>query len=290
MYTQFFGHYLLNKKIVTPEQLQEALEVKNDTKVKLGALAINAGYMTAQQVEEVHEEQKRVDKRIGDIAVSLGYLTDDQVTELLKQQKTANLLLGQALIDKGYITNAQFESAINGYKSESDLNEDDVSDEQLLLVVKDICRSSNIEDDYFYTYIALIIKNFIRFIGDDFVPMNALEISQYRCDCISSQEVCGSFNAYTALCGDSTTLLQLGSRYAQEQLEAYDEYAEAAVGEFLNLQNGLFSVNMSNTKGVELTITPQQAERNAELTFENSGVIVPFAFSFGTLNVVIYEK
>lgn len=290
MYTQFFGHYLLNKKIVTPDQLREALEIKNDTKAKLGSLAINAGYMTASQVEEVHEEQKRVDRRIGDIAIEMGYLTHEQVDELLKQQKTANLLLGQALIDKGYITNAVFEESINNYKSESEIFDENISDDQLELIIRDICRNNKINNEFYYTYIALIIKNFIRFIGDDFVPMDALDISQCSCDCICSQSIIGDVNAYVAISGDESTLTRFAERYAEESLDSYDEMAEASVGEFLNLQNGLFSVNLSNSDDIELSITPQVAERNIQLNFDKSGFVIPIAFSFGTINVIIADE
>ena len=57
MFTQFFGSYLLNRKIVSPANLRVALEKKDTTRVKLGVLAINAGYMTAKQVDAVHKKQ-----------------------------------------------------------------------------------------------------------------------------------------------------------------------------------------------------------------------------------------
>lgn len=38
MFTQFFGSYLLNKKIVSPANLRVALEKKDTTRVKLGVL------------------------------------------------------------------------------------------------------------------------------------------------------------------------------------------------------------------------------------------------------------
>ena len=93
MFTQFFGSYLLNRKIVSPANLRVALEKKDTTRVKLGVLAINAGYMTAKQVDAVHKKQATVDKRIGDIAVDMGYLTEAQVEELLSRHKTGCLLL-----------------------------------------------------------------------------------------------------------------------------------------------------------------------------------------------------
>ena len=112
MFTQFFGSYLLNKKIVSPANLRLALEKKDSTRVKLGVLAINAGYMTSKQVDAVHRKQATVDKRIGDIAVEMGYLTEAQVEELLSSQKTGCLLLGQALVDMGCLTNEEFEMVL----------------------------------------------------------------------------------------------------------------------------------------------------------------------------------
>ena len=128
MFTQLFGHFLLNNNIITAEQLRAALEVKNNTHAKLGAMAIDAGYMTANQVDMVHEEQKRVDKRIGDIAVEMNFLTKDQVDDLLAQQKTANVVLGQALIDLGYLSNAQFEDALKQYKATASFTGDQSDD------------------------------------------------------------------------------------------------------------------------------------------------------------------
>lgn len=121
MFTQFFGSFLLNRKIVSPANLRVALEKKDTTRVKLGVLAINAGYMTAKQVDAVHKKQATVDKRIGDIAVDMGYLTEAQVEELLSSQKTGCLLLGQALVDMGCLTNEEFETVLNDYKKKTDL-------------------------------------------------------------------------------------------------------------------------------------------------------------------------
>ena len=46
MHTQFFGNFLLNKGIITPEQLIEALKVQSSTHKKFGTLAIHSGYMS----------------------------------------------------------------------------------------------------------------------------------------------------------------------------------------------------------------------------------------------------
>ena len=42
MFAQFFGGYLLNKNLVTAEDLVQAIEDKANTRARLGVLAINA--------------------------------------------------------------------------------------------------------------------------------------------------------------------------------------------------------------------------------------------------------
>ena len=61
MFAQFFGGYLLNKGLVSSQDLTTAIEDKKNTRMRLGVLAINAGLMTAQQVEHVNITQQSVD-------------------------------------------------------------------------------------------------------------------------------------------------------------------------------------------------------------------------------------
>ena len=130
MFAQFFGGYLFNHKLCSAEDLTQAFEAKKYTRMRLGVLAINAGLMTAEQVEHVNITQQSVDKRFGDLAVELGYVTEDDVEMLLSQQPTDYLLLGQTLVNNGALTNAEFEKAINDYKAENQLSDDDISENQ----------------------------------------------------------------------------------------------------------------------------------------------------------------
>ncbi len=288
MFTQLFGHYLLNKNYITTEQLQKALEEKNNTRVKLGALAIDAGYMTAEQVEKVHEVQKRLDKRIGDIAVEMGYLTEEQVNELLSKQKNANIVIGQALIDLGYLDNATFEQALAKYKSSAGFS----AEENDNVLVKNITSVLGIDDlpdkDFYLDYLLLFVRNIIRFIGDDFAFAYCERNPEFKSDYLCSQDIKGKVSVYTSIGGNKNIFYGLASRYAGEKMDN-DELAESCVGEFLNLQNGLFAVNISNTHNVELELTPQVSEKNVTLNIDD-GIKVTLAFSFGMLNIVICKN
>lgn len=285
MFTQLFGHYLLNKKYITTEQLRKALEAKSETRVKLGALAIDAGYMTAQQVEKVHEAQKRLDKRIGDIAVEMGFLTDEQVGELLSKQKTANIVIGQTLIDLGYMTNAEFEKALAEYKTSAGFSAEE-NDDTLAENITAVFGLDDLNDKEFYLeYLLLFVRNLVRFIGDDFVFSGCIKNPEFKSEYLCSQDITGKVSAYTAIGCDKEAFYAIASRYANETMDS-DEFAEACTGEFLNLQNGLFAVNISNTQSIELDLTPQVSEKDVTLNIDD-GIMVSLAYSFGTVNVVI---
>ena len=87
MYTQFFGNYLLNKNIITQEQLLLALNKQSKTHVKIGTLAIHAGYMTASEAEQIFIMQTHRDKRFGELAVEMGYMSDRADLKYLVSEK-----------------------------------------------------------------------------------------------------------------------------------------------------------------------------------------------------------
>lgn len=291
MFAQFFGSYLLNNKIVANEQLIEALEISKQTRVKLGVLAINAGYMTAEQTDEVHDIQATVDKRIGDIAVDMGYMTSSQVEELLSSQKIGYLSLGQALVDKGYMSNAQFEKAINDYKNENKIEYLTKNIEQNEKIYEIFNRFFNFDSSQntklYCKYISLLFRNIVRFIGDDFIPLKASIIQNYSSDLLVTQEITGDFKAFVAISCNEKSYISLASRFANENFTKINEYVNASVGEFLNLQDGLFSVNISNENGLELDLEPQQIHSKMGLKNLDKAYLIPVSFTFGKIDFII---
>ena len=291
MFTQFFGNYLLNKGLVSPENLSNALQMQKSTRLKLGVLAINAGLMTAEQVDKVHNEQQRVDKRIGDLMVEMGYLTREQVEKLFKTQPSGHLLLGQALVDGGFMTNSQFESALKSYKIENgiaDADFENVSDENTNRLVQHFYKVKDGVNVKFITgYISLLLKNVIRFIGDDFTPLDAEYLSEKLCNRCTCQRITGGLSAITVIDADEYSAVEFASRFAGEKLDNFDDYSKACISEFLNLHNGLFAVNISNDENIELKLEPQTYYNSLDIsTFENA-YCIPLCFSFGTVNFII---
>lgn len=293
MFAQFFGGYLFNHKLCSAEDLTQAFEAKKHTRLRLGVLAINAGLMTAEQVEHVNITQQSVDKRFGDLAVELGYVTADDVEKLLAQQPTDYLLLGQTLVNNGALTNAEFEKAINDYKAENQIT-DEVSDNQsetLHNLIKEFYHFDNAENARICTdYVTLLFKNLIRFIGDDFTPMEASIVGSYKAENLVMQKVQGSYDACACIAADSAAYLGFAERFAKESFNEVDDFVNATVGEFLNVNDGLFIVNESNEHGVELTLTPQELFPEQDISFENTAFCIPVNFPFGKVNFIIAAK
>ena len=262
MFAQYFGNFLLNSGLVSASDLERAMDAQKQIRVKLGVLAINRGYMTPEQVEEVHQAQTRMDKRFGEIAVELGYITEERINELLSSQQTAHLALGQSLIDLGLMNYDSFGNALADYKKAHSL-----SDEQFELITHgdiDVLLSTTLfkdklaNDSAWAKYINLFAKNSIRFIDGDIRMEDISDSNAGTYEWLVEQPIRNSERSVarkTILAGSEASFLELASRFAQEKV--YDvEMMQAAVGEFLNLHNGIFLVNESNN-GLELDLDPQ---------------------------------
>ena len=292
MFTQLFGNYLLNKGLVSSAQLSQALEAQKKTRVKLGVLAINAGYMTAAQVDEAHAEQQRADKRFGDICVEKGFLSAAQVDELLGKQGQAHLQLGQALVDSGAMTNTSFADALSAYKAENSLSDVDFNDKSGSKVDELIAKLYSFEGEersvMLTEYVTLLFKNLIRFIGDDFTPLAPEKIPSARVSFCAEQRICGGgFDCLTAFDASEQGYIAFASRFAGETLSDSDEMTDAANGEFLNLHDGLYAVNVSDEYSAIVNIDPQEYGR--DITFKGNVRRISLVYPFGTVNFSVIQ-
>lgn len=289
MFTQYFGQYLFNKGIITASQLCDLLAYEQSVRVKLGVLAINAGLMTAAQVEEVHELQRTMHRRFGEIAIDKGFLTQPELDSLLGQQASRHLSLSQAIIDKGYLTLNQLEAALEKFKQETRLSEEQFQalqradiDQIVRLFLKFPEGESG---SLYYDYVTLLLKNIVRFLNERPVLSWPLPITKKTEGWLITQQAIGDITLCSGLVLSDATLVGVASRFSQEDLTQVDEFAKDSVAEFLNLHNGIFLINLSD-KGCELDLQPQTIEPNTNFTQHND-YRIPIDLSCGRLEVFI---
>lgn len=290
MFTQLFGNYLLNKKLVTPKELNEALDFQKTVHIKLGVMAVNSEFMSADDVNAVHEMQSKVDKKFGELAIEMGFLDAEKLEILLGTQKSGHLLLGQAMIDKNYMTLEQFEEALNEYKKEYRLTGEQynlLQNGDAQEAIKAFYSFDNlIEGKLYKDYLSLLVRNIIRFIDNDFKLLDITSITSYKYEWMASQEIQGEVELFTCIEASEKAFIGFASKYGKEDYTENDEYTKSAVGEFLNLVNGLFLVNMSN-KDIELDLTPQIVDSEKSFNLFSHALCITIEFSFGKINFII---
>lgn len=294
MFVQFFGGFLLNKGVVTTDQLIDAMKRESSAHIQLGTLAMHAALMSAEQIEDVRIAQTHTDKRFGEICIEKGYLTEEQVNELLAFQYPKYLLLGQILEEQGVFDQTTFSNLVKEYISNNSIAEEDLpmeDGETVLSLVKDYCsdlESSNKE--YQLAYLQLLLNNLIRFIGGDFTLLRpVIRSTSYPTQKFAAQTVTGSYRLASILDMSEETAIQFASRYVSESFTCFDEYVQASMEDFLNLHNGLFNVNISNANNDELGLEPPVSGEQQEINGGAHMYIFPALFPFGIVNIVISE-
>ena len=98
------------------------------------------------------------------------------------------------------------------------------------------------------------------------------------------QELCGDFNAVSAITADNKAATVFASRFAEEEITDAD-YAKDAISEFLNLSNGLYNVNISETTGKEIGLNPPETTTSSAVSGIKSKftLTIPVEYTFGTV-------
>lgn len=292
MFSQYFGNYLLNKGLITTEQLTKALEVYHSTHVKLGVIAVDKNYLSPAQVEKIHNIQRQKDMLFGQIAISLGYLTSEQVEEMLSTQKNNHLQLAQAIVNEGYMSIEEFSIALNDYKNKYSLTEDRfeaIKNGNIDAIVQVLLSEQSESAQRYVEYITLFIKNMVRFIDSNiYIELAPFTLIQ-RHDWIVRQQINGYKNLDSFILANEEVFLKIASKFAEEELVSVDELAQASVSEFLNLHNGIYLVNLSN-RGIELSMNPQVVYRDKGISSMNASALkVILHTSLGEFNLVISD-
>ena len=287
MFAQLFGYYLLDKNIISTEQLNEALVNKNIYKARLGSLFMESGYMTPEQVEYVHREQKRFDKNMGDLAVFLGFLSRTQMEELLDRQNSGDMALAEALVSKGYITKTEHDNLLKAYRQELGLTSD-LSDQNNLK--RDIISIYSLDDmkesDVYADYASLFVRNSIRFVGDDFAFTSFNPVKDTEQECMIIQDVTGNSSLRTAICGSQKAFNAFAARCAGK--DAFD-CTNRDVGDFLNLQNGLYAANAFAADSSKLTLGKIDYVQNELISTGSDKLIIPLSFTFGKIYIYVFR-
>lgn len=273
MFGLYFGDYLLEKKLISQEQLDELIK-EQATRAKLGVIAVAEKLLTPKQAEELNELQKHKDSRFGDIAIEKGYLLAEEVNYLLSLQGNPYLKFIQSLIDKNIMNLNEIEACIEDFKRDYGLTDAELE----ALKSGDINRiipvfvDSNIP--FASDCIALLIRNIIRFVNNNILLKKGYWIKNYSFPSLAYQNLIGTHNLFIGLAGKDEALLTIASPFAKEEFTEMNDEAFDSVCEFLNCSNGLYASKIT-TGDIQMDMTPPQFDKNKTLVTEGDIYVVP---------------
>lgn len=291
MYNQFFGNYLLSNGYVTKEHLISALIRQTKESVHISTLALYAGYMTASEVEYVCSIQKEQNKKFSEVALENGFLTQEQVLSILNTKAPDFLILGQILINDEVFTFEQFENILTDYRSQSELldmelNQENIDDVKQLIDNFSILSETAIPD-FGKSYLELLFKNFVHYIGEDFTILPPSVCTEFATEHCVSQSINGDYVVNTYINMSKETSIAFAERYSGESYTEYDEYVSASLEDFINLHNGLFVVNASNDNLNELSLGILEPHDNEILNFTHATFLFPVYYPFGLVYFIM---
>ncbi|MSP26645.1 MAG: hypothetical protein EXR75_16155 [Myxococcales bacterium] len=115
--TTGFGKYLLDRSLVTLDELMAALDIQTSRRKRVGVVARETKRLTTNQVYEILNVQFNVNKRFGQIAIERGFMSAQDLNLLLRAQRGTTVPIGQLLCDLGFVDKGALKAELDNYET-----------------------------------------------------------------------------------------------------------------------------------------------------------------------------
>jgi len=113
---QYFGQYLVENKVITPEHLAMAVDLQETVNCSFGDIARRMGFLNSLQIIKINRLQQTQDVLFGEAAIKLGLLTIEQENKIIAHQKEQHLYIGEALVTIGCISTEELRKHLNDFE------------------------------------------------------------------------------------------------------------------------------------------------------------------------------
>lgn len=247
MFTQLFGKYLVDESVISAEDNRAIHEEMNQTRVKLGTIAVADGVLSLAQVEEINHLQTQKDKRFGDLAIELGYIDEARLDGMLSKQGNASMKYYQILNEKKDISMEQIDGYVKAFQKSYGF-----TDNELEAIKNDdygtlISFFALVRDKLITDLAGLVMRNLTRFVSSDFYFGRMKRYTDYSYNILAGQKTYGSNEVYLGFAAkeDPEGIIELAKGYARGVAISGSEEVYDALCEFANLNNGLLSSELS---------------------------------------------
>jgi hypothetical protein len=255
MFGQYFGRYLVEKDKISKTEFEAFVIQQQDSRIKLGLIAVAEKLLTTKQAEEINDIQKKIDKRFGDIAIEKGYLLPEEVTHLLNMQGNPYLKFVQSMTENHIMTLEKIEKNLEAYKLEKNFSNADIDALKSGDINRIIPVFINTEIPFCGQLISLTIRNIVRFINPNILLKRAYTANKFSFDNLAYQQMIGNQRIFVGFAGNDCGLLNIAKPFAKENFTKMDEYSFDSICEFINCNNGLYASKLS-LEDIHIDMTP----------------------------------
>lgn len=286
MFSQLFGNYLVEKKIITAEDYKAAVEQQMAVRVKLGTIAIADGLLSEEVVESINKMQMQYDMRFGDIAIDKEFLTAEQVNSLLQKQGNPYMQFIQVLMESSKMTSTVLEKTLAAFQKEKGFSDDDMEalkNDDLDSLVPIFAFSAK---PYVTDLASLVVRNINRFITRNFYIGKIKHTDSLDYRYLAGQKTVGNDTICLALAEDSDddVFAFMASNFSGIAHAQTNEDAVDAISEFINVNSGLFASELSK-KEIHMDMEPVFAYKDQ--TIKGDFYILPIYIENRKVSLII---
>ncbi len=279
MFDRIFGKYLVESGTLTNEQLLSVYKKQENSRSRLGLIAVTEKMMTISQVEEVNKLQAIMDKRFGDIAKTSGYLTEDQVTRLLTLQGNRYLVFIQAIVDKGFLPLDTINDILSLYQNEHGYTQTDLENLKSCDINRILPYFVDLKNEILFELIGTFVRTVSRLMNYNVYIDTAYEVQTFSAPQISYQISDGDHRLFVCIAANEEAMLNSAISFAGKKFVENQEDALDANAEFINCVNGLFATKVSNDEHpMELDMYPPLYHESLSTITGEHIYVIPISF------------
>lgn len=286
MFGLYFGNYLVEKNIISCSQYEDIMRQHQQTRVKLGLIAVSEKLLSSKQAEEINDIQKTKDKRFGDIAIEKGFLLEEEVTYLLNMQGNPYLQFVQVCTENNILSLLEIETYLEQFRLDNSLSKSELDAIKSGDIDRIIPVFVDIDEAFVGECISLVLRNIVRFINNNMIINKLCKIKEYTFNTLAFQKLVGDHELFVGLAGKNTELLQIANPFAKENFPELNEDAYDAVCEFINCTNGLFASKLSH-EGTYMDMTPPLFYSNKTIFSEKDFCLVPIILNGEQVDLIV---
>jgi len=245
MINRLFGNYLVEKQILSQDQLDDLLPVQKDFKAEAATIAVINKVLTSTAAQELLDRIDAENERFGETAIEAGYLTDEKLDEVLTYQSNAFMKFVQNLLNRGTFSLEQINSFLDEFQQKGGYNDAQLSS----LIHDDLEECINIfvplKSAQLKEFILTLVQTIRRLIDSDAYLDKAYTARSLQLDKYACQMIVGDMHMKVYISAPDNDLLAIANHFTGDTYDAVDEDALDNVGEFINCVNGLFATNLS---------------------------------------------